>query len=331
MYKNAENYSLPMFISKTGCNKGSGNDQPSREFLDQAAVLGPEMNDRISGNVVFEWAQHSDNHGLVSYANGDDTGTPSTMADYSRLQKQWATLSPEGVKESAYNPTLTAPACPDFTAKIWDVKPDATLPTIGMEGLTATSLPTPGARQTGTGTPEGPTNDDSVPVGAIVGGVVGGVVVITLLLGAFIYFRRRARKTVRGVELPELPDDTERSELDSKLAWAHYATPRAQELDPTKGDIAPLKATELPLERTDDTESGAVMAEMPLHHQKSQDSPTTHPPAGRFSMAHNAVGTEPSPFVDAQRRMELDWLESEEARMRQKREVLLAQQQRRGK
>jgi hypothetical protein len=36
---------------------------------------------------------------------------------------------------------------------------------------------------------------------------------------------------------------------------------------------------------------------------------------------------EPSLYVEAQRRLEMDWLESEEARMRQKRELLRNQQQ----
>ena len=60
------------------------------------------------------------------------SGTPTPVApDYSNLKKQWATLSPSGVKSSAYTASYKPPACPTATVGGW--------------GCTATQLGT-GAR-----------------------------------------------------------------------------------------------------------------------------------------------------------------------------------------
>ena len=47
LYDNSVDYPLPQFFSETGCNIG-GN----RTFEDQAAVLGPDMNEKWSGAVM---------------------------------------------------------------------------------------------------------------------------------------------------------------------------------------------------------------------------------------------------------------------------------------
>ncbi|ORY13888.1 Glucanosyltransferase, partial [Clohesyomyces aquaticus] len=120
LYNEANGFDVPIFLSETGCI----ND--SRDFSDQVAMLGRQMNDRFSGNIIYEWSEESNGYGLVSY-KGD---TVSKMGDYTQLSSQWATLTPAGVKESAYNPSLTRRACPSSKASVWEVKGDA-LPTLG--------------------------------------------------------------------------------------------------------------------------------------------------------------------------------------------------------
>ncbi|KAF2870771.1 Glucanosyltransferase-domain-containing protein [Massariosphaeria phaeospora] len=180
IYKAVDGYDIPVFLSETGCTT---ND---RKWEDQVAVLGREMNDRFSGNIIYEWSENENGYGIANYSNGVATGTPKLMADYTRLQSQWATLSPTGVKASAYNPSLTKRACPASTSGVWNVRADDALPTLGTSGWTAPTTP----RQTGSGsaaaaaasvtavakesTPPGPSTESSgVSSGAIAGGVVG--------------------------------------------------------------------------------------------------------------------------------------------------------------
>ena len=57
-----------------------------------------------------------------------------------------------GVKASAYNPTLSAPECPDFTSMFWEVQPTAALPSLGQvydAQASTTSGPSGTSRATG--------------------------------------------------------------------------------------------------------------------------------------------------------------------------------------
>jgi hypothetical protein len=138
----AAGYNIPIFFSETGCNTA-----PPRTFADQAAILGPDMNDEWSGAIIYEWIEETNNYGLISYgpetnptviASGvvagiSRTGTPTPVSpDFSNLQSQWATLTPTGVASSNYNPsTLTPPACPSSTPGGWLVDGDVVLPSVG--------------------------------------------------------------------------------------------------------------------------------------------------------------------------------------------------------
>jgi hypothetical protein len=98
-----------------------------------------------SGAIIYEWIQEQNNYGLVSYGSKVDptavgappdgfprSGTPTPVSpDFSNLSNQWKTLTPSGVKESAYSPTLTAPPCPAFTADVWEVNGNVALPSLG--------------------------------------------------------------------------------------------------------------------------------------------------------------------------------------------------------
>lgn len=142
LQKNASDYDIPIFFSETGCN----TPKP-RTFDDQAAIFGDQMADTWSGAIIYEWIQEANDYGLISYgptaaatATGSGVvdgytrqGTPTPISpDFDNLSKQWATLSPSGVKESAYSPSLTPPACPSYTSGAWEVNGNAALPTLGQ-------------------------------------------------------------------------------------------------------------------------------------------------------------------------------------------------------
>ncbi|KAF2732324.1 hypothetical protein EJ04DRAFT_497148 [Polyplosphaeria fusca] len=138
--KNATDYNIPIFLSETGCIKPK-----PRSFDDQASILGKDMIGVWSGAIIYEWIMEANEYGLVSYGDkvepGPDappdgfprSGKPTPISpDFENLSKQWATLNPTGVKASAYNPSLTAPPCPEFTDETWEVQANQALPTLGQ-------------------------------------------------------------------------------------------------------------------------------------------------------------------------------------------------------
>lgn len=333
IYSDANGYDVPIFLSETGCKNGTSG----RIFSDQVAMLGREMNDRFSGNIVYEWTEESSGYGLVSYAKS--SATPSLLGDYTRLKSQWATLNPTGVKASAYNPTLTKRECPAFTSSKWLVQKSATLPTLGLSGFTApTSTASSGGTTAGSGThtvgsgPASATSDSKnskksskSPVGAIAGGVLGGLVVLAILLGGVLFILHRKRKQraslegasggseSQGAESDKMVVDDEEKMRTNGFYGPNYhelsgqgATP---ELDPARGQVAPMPAPEMG-HGTDG------------ERRNVPTSPTAQPLP---SHPTEATQTSQSPYVEAQRRIEVEWLETEEARLRQRREVLMQQ------
>lgn len=105
------------------------------------------MSGTWSGAIVYEWIQEANDYGLISYGPSVDPtatganvvggftvrGTPTPISpDFDNLSKQWATLSPSGPPASAYSPSLTAPACPEYTKDLWNVNRNVALPTLGQ-------------------------------------------------------------------------------------------------------------------------------------------------------------------------------------------------------
>ncbi|KAL8946354.1 MAG: hypothetical protein Q9222_007238 [Ikaeria aurantiellina] len=185
--KNATGYNIPIFVSETGCRISR-----PRLFTDQAAIFGQEMSDTWSGAIVYEWIEEANDYGLINYGPMVDptvstdaldgyprSGTPTPISpDYSNLKGQWATLSPEGVKLSAYtaSPKITPPACPTSTAGGWIVNGNAALPSVGQtldsaataSGATPTATgtaPKASASATGGGTSSG----DTILTGMVLG------------------------------------------------------------------------------------------------------------------------------------------------------------------
>lgn len=128
----AQNYSVPIFFSETGCNVAR-----PRTFADQAAIFGSDMSGTWSGAVVYEWVQESNDYGLVTYPGSGVTGQPEPIQpDFSNLAGEWQTLSPSGVAEASYTPSLSAPPCPEASGG-WLVNGDVPLPTLGAAVVSA--------------------------------------------------------------------------------------------------------------------------------------------------------------------------------------------------
>ncbi|KAL8645118.1 MAG: hypothetical protein Q9210_006885 [Variospora velana] len=158
--QNATGYNIPIFVSETGCR-----EPRPRLFGDQASILGEDMADTWSGTMVYEWIQETNDYGLISYGPMVDpkvstealdgyprSGTPTTVSpDYGNLKSQWATLSPSGVKLSAYSASasISPPACPTSTEGGWIVNGNAPLPSLGQ------SLDSAATASSGTSTPTG--------------------------------------------------------------------------------------------------------------------------------------------------------------------------------
>ena len=154
----ANGYPAPIFFSETGCITA-----PPRDFADQAAILGSQMDSTWSGAIIYEWIQEANKYGLVSYGGGDQdaggivrSGTPTPISpDFTNLKSQWATLKPTGVKLSDYSASashLSTPACPSSTPDGWGINGNPAIPTIGQKFNPSASQVTEAA-QTGTGTP----------------------------------------------------------------------------------------------------------------------------------------------------------------------------------
>jgi hypothetical protein len=164
--KNSEDLHIPIFMSETGCNVVR-----PRDFKDQEALFGP-MADTWSGSIIYEWIEEANNYGIVKYGDKVDPASPGAPADgfprsgtpipvqpdFSNLGAVWKTLTPSGVKASAYNPSQSPVQCPAFTAGAWEVNPTAALPSLGQVHDFNSS---PNAAQTGSGSSTKPTGSQT--------------------------------------------------------------------------------------------------------------------------------------------------------------------------
>ncbi|KAL8690257.1 MAG: hypothetical protein Q9218_004254 [Villophora microphyllina] len=196
--KNATGYNIPIFISETGCHI----PRP-RTFADQSAIFGPDMSDTWSGAIVYEWIQEANDYGLVNYGPMVDpkvstdaldgyprSGMPTTQSpDYGNLKSQWATLSPTGVKLSAYSTSakITPPACPTSTAGGWIVNGNAPLPSVGQTLASAATASGANPSSTGSATKAtpSPTGGGTLSGGREIAGMAVGL--LTVMMGFVIW------------------------------------------------------------------------------------------------------------------------------------------------
>ncbi|KAH8592538.1 Glucanosyltransferase-domain-containing protein [Bisporella sp. PMI_857] len=151
-----DGYSVPIFFSETGRNVIPGG----RTFTDQGAIFGPKMVDTWSGSVIYEWGKS------VSYS-----GTPIPIRpDYNNIKNKWTEASPVGVKEAAYTPSLSAPACP-LASGGWKVNGNVAIPTVAagtIESVAHSAIYTPPPASTvpASATPTTSTATRSTPASA---------------------------------------------------------------------------------------------------------------------------------------------------------------------
>jgi hypothetical protein len=174
LLKNSTDYNIPIFFSETGCNKN-----PPRTFADQAVVFN-QMADKWSGSIIHEWIEEANSYGLIGYgpevkpgptapldgfprygtptpvqpdfdnfSNVWKTPLPTGMLTLLRLSERWLTYA-QGVREADYTPTLTPPACPQYTSGIWEINASSPLPTLGQTYLYGAEQATP-TRSSGAG------------------------------------------------------------------------------------------------------------------------------------------------------------------------------------
>ncbi|KAH6703178.1 Glucanosyltransferase-domain-containing protein [Leptodontidium sp. MPI-SDFR-AT-0119] len=257
LYAKASGYNIPIFIAETGCN----TVQP-RTFGDQVAIFGSAMNNRFSGAIVYEWALHENNYGLVTYSGAAATGTPTPIpGDFSNLKSRWSTLTPTGTPLPSYDiRTVTSTlACPSSTASIWSVNGEVSLPTLGKAVVntrsssassstrsgTLTGLPiltgkTSSATSSSTSAPTGPLNDtensqtgstssSGLATGAIAGIAIGVVllIAITAIIAFLLWRRRKKQQPVAPLDLTpeglEVGSPPPKHELDSNAIMEKFS------------------------------------------------------------------------------------------------------------
>ncbi|KAI9644967.1 hypothetical protein NHQ30_007002 [Ciborinia camelliae] len=123
----AENYSIPIFFSETGCIV----PRP-RTFGDQLAIFGPEMSGTWSGAIIYEWVNEGNDYGIVDYKDTEYGGVPIPMEpEFPTLKNIWESVRPNGVNQSDYKPQKPTPVCPPRVKGGWAVDGDVPLPTLG--------------------------------------------------------------------------------------------------------------------------------------------------------------------------------------------------------
>ncbi|KAL8929406.1 MAG: hypothetical protein Q9172_000457 [Xanthocarpia lactea] len=230
LYDESKNYSVPIFIAETGCDQST-----KREFHDQKAILGPQMNDKWSGSIIYEWVEQVNEYGIIYYESIETstvfsgTGTSAALTptpispDFYGLQSQWNTLTPTGIAKLEYEPTYSLISCSALATSGFSAA-TAPLPTIANLVITtvpsastsgaastiniedAPSLPAVPANEAAT-----TTSDGGLPLGTkITIGVVVPFLVLALAASiAFIFWRRRRRAKTAADAGPDYSEVTQ--------------------------------------------------------------------------------------------------------------------------
>ncbi|KAL9599473.1 MAG: hypothetical protein Q9219_003812 [cf. Caloplaca sp. 3 TL-2023] len=98
------NTTIPIFFSEYGCN-----EVRPRLFTEVQALYGPNMTGVMSGGIVYEYVQESNNFGLVDLY---DNGTAALRVDYDTLQQQYNKLDVKRLQSgNASAAALQSPQC----------------------------------------------------------------------------------------------------------------------------------------------------------------------------------------------------------------------------
>ncbi|CAN3358904.1 1,3-beta-glucanosyltransferase Pga4p [Diutina catenulata] len=108
-------YSLPLFFSEYGCNKGRPKARP---FTEVEAIFSTKMSSVFSGGLVYEYSTEENDYGLVKI-DGDDI---ETSDDYDNLKKEFEkTANMKG--DGGYQSDLPHSDCPKV-GKHWNATDD---------------------------------------------------------------------------------------------------------------------------------------------------------------------------------------------------------------
>jgi hypothetical protein len=170
-----------------------------------------------------------------------------------------------------------------------------------------------------------------VPIGVIVGIVVGVLVLLAIILGGMLLRRKKKQTAAKGIVLDEREgggSDKIVVELEEVKDNPPNYSPRytelsgnsqVQELGPESREVVTLRASGMSRGNGQTDELHGSQRTL-----SSYFSDSSIPPAKVPALA-SASAPAPSPYVEAQKKVEISWLESEEARLRQRREQLLMQ------
>ncbi|KAG5949155.1 hypothetical protein E4U60_007291 [Claviceps pazoutovae] len=107
-----KSYSIPIFFAEYGCNLPNG--AAGRIFDETTALYVDNMTDVVSGGIVYEYFQETNDYGLVKISDG---GSAIKLKDFGALQKKISTVNAKGVDMSSYSPSNKVLDCPTVDSK----------------------------------------------------------------------------------------------------------------------------------------------------------------------------------------------------------------------
>lgn len=265
IYEEFQDLPIPVLFSETGCKPDEGN----RKFEDVRAFLGNVLQAVFSGVVVFEWAMHENEYGIVEYPEETDRSFPKTLAEYKSLADAFSSMDPTGTSEASYKPSNTPPECPKLfswatedplpTISDLDTKTISRLGTFTASSTQSKEDPSP-ASSTGnaanTGDPDNlpekeqngkedkvlPDDEKGLSGGAI-GGIAAGIAVVVLAAAAaavFFMLRKRRQRASSEPSDPGLPGNTHPYQKAELPVAVDEAPLRRQEMDGTGRGYRPV-------------------------------------------------------------------------------------------
>ena len=205
LYENFQPYNVPVLFSETGCKVSN----QTRDFGDVSVILGSLLPYVFSGAIVYEWPNQTNGYGIVSYANADYTGFPSTLEDYNHLSTAFAAAHPTGTAMASYTPSNSQPSCPSSDSSAgWPIDAKQALPTIsGLNLATVTARTTltsqtgqslsssvPSSSSSAAATTAGNQSGSSGLASGAIAGIVIGCVVALAAVAAAVFFCIKKRK-----------------------------------------------------------------------------------------------------------------------------------------
>ncbi|KAL7931390.1 carbohydrate-binding module family 43 protein [Trichoderma chlorosporum] len=101
-----QDYSVPVFFAEYGCNLPNG--AAGRIFQETGALYAHNMTAVLSGGIVYEYFEETNDYGLVQISGNSAT----KLKDFTALQQQIQAVNIQGVEMASYNPSNQPASCP---------------------------------------------------------------------------------------------------------------------------------------------------------------------------------------------------------------------------